>query len=140
MPKYRVLTKSFINNTLHDITTDPRTGEPVYPVVEYAGKPGPNLEPLDAEAQAAWDEASKELGTKNISVSDLTRQKVAAIGASPDDFDAAQAASVAGAAATAVLMGKTVQVEGKPIVTPEGAASDAVGAEGKPQQGAEGLV
>lgn len=43
MAKYRVLTKSFIGNTLVEEGA----------VVDYDGEPGPNLEPMPEEAPPA---------------------------------------------------------------------------------------
>jgi hypothetical protein len=97
--------------------------------------PGPNLEPLNNEAIAAKEEAAKGLGTRNVSVGDMTRQKVAVIGGDPEAVDAAQAASAASAAAAAALQGQTVSVDNKPIELPAGTpAAPAAPA------GAEGLV
>jgi hypothetical protein len=125
MPKYRVLAPSFINNSLA------KEGD----VVDYDGKPGSNLEALDAPAQAAASEAARDLGKKDLSVSDLTRQKVAAIGGDPEAVELAQAASVAAAAANAVLTGHTVQIDNKPVETPSAGRAPA-----PTTSGAEGLV
>lgn len=46
MPRYRVLTKSFINNTIHEEGA----------VIDYDGKPGSNLKPVrgkDADVPGA---------------------------------------------------------------------------------------
>lgn len=58
MARYRVLEKSFVNNTLHEEGAE----------IEYDGKAGPNLEPLDKpkrskakdDAEAPADEAPEE--------------------------------------------------------------------------------
>lgn len=50
MPKYRILAKSFINNTIAEV------GE----VVEYDGKPGSNLELIvEKKPEAAPQKAAK---------------------------------------------------------------------------------
>jgi hypothetical protein len=74
LPKYRVTERSFINNSLVEEGA----------TVEYDGVPGPNLEPINNEAIAAKEEAAKGLGTRNVSVGDMTRQKVAVIGGDPE--------------------------------------------------------
>ena len=45
MPKYRVLVKSFINNTIIDPETMPESAC----IVDYDGKPGSNLELVEDE-------------------------------------------------------------------------------------------
>lgn len=87
MAKYRVLTKSFINNALVE------EGE----IVEYEGIPHDNLEPIDAPAQKAAQAAA----TADLEA--IARQKAAAAGASPDDVDTAAAVSAAAQAAEKAL-------------------------------------
>ena len=53
MPKYKVLEKSFINGDIHEAGAE----------VDYAGLPGPNLEPTDDEGRAAAAEAAKVIAT-----------------------------------------------------------------------------
>ena len=48
MPRYRVLVKSFINNTI----IDPETMSPSECIVEYDGKPGSNLELVSGKPAA----------------------------------------------------------------------------------------
>lgn len=106
MPKFRVLTKSFINDAIVE--------EGV--IIDYVGTPGPNLEPIDAAAAAA--PAPDAAG-------DLARQKVAAMGGDPDAVDTAAAASIAAQAAQAALTGHTVTIDGKAVestVAPAAAA------------------
>lgn len=87
MPKYRVLTKSFIGNSLVEEGT----------VVDYDGIPSDNLEAMDKPAEAAVAQST----TANID--SIARQKAAAAGASPDQVDTAAAVSAAAAAAAASL-------------------------------------
>lgn len=83
MAKYRVLTTSFIGNTLVAEDT----------VIEYDGIPHDNLEPLDAPAQEAAEQ------TAQADMESIARQKAAAAGASPDDVDTSAATSAAAKAA-----------------------------------------
>lgn len=122
MPQYRVTERSFINNQLAE--TDA--------VVEYDGKPGPNLEPMDASAEAASEAAGAEMGVRNISVGDMTRQKVAAVGGDPEAVDAAAAITAAGLAASAALDGRPVIVDGKVV--------ELIAPPPKPAGSADGLV
>lgn len=108
MPKYRVTERSYINLTMYEEGA----------TVDFDGVPGPNLEPLDAAAVAAKEEAAKGLGPKNISTGDMARQKVAVLGGSPEAVDAMQAATAASAAAAGTLQGSVVQVDGKPVEVP----------------------
>ena len=87
MAKFRVLTKSFVNNTLYE------EGD----VVDYDGVPASNLEPLDAPAE--------ELASQfpDSQIADIARQKVAAGGASPDEVSTVAATNAASEAATKVL-------------------------------------
>ena len=89
MAKYRVLTKSFINNALVEEGA----------VVEYDGAPSDNLEPMDKPAEAAAAQAA------TADVDSIARQRAAAAGASPDEVDTAAAISAASAAAATVLGG-----------------------------------
>lgn len=79
MAKYRVLIPSFINNGLR------AEGE----VVEYDGVPGPNLEAIDAEGEAA------KAGAVNANAESLGRRVVAAAGGDPNDPNAAVIANLA---------------------------------------------
>ena len=49
MPRYRVLVKSYINNTI----IDPETMSEAECIVEYDGKPGTNLELVEGSAPKA---------------------------------------------------------------------------------------
>jgi hypothetical protein len=88
MPKFRVLEKSFIDNSIAE------EGK----IVEYTGVPGANLEPVDDAAMALAAQAPQ-----GINAGDLARQKVAAAAGDPDATEAAAAASAAAAAATASI-------------------------------------
>lgn len=87
MPKFRVLTKSFIGNSLLEEGA----------IVDFDGVPGPNLEPLDAPAQTAAEQFAA------TAAGDLARQKAAAAGAEPDAAAAAAAISAAAEAAQKTL-------------------------------------
>lgn len=87
MPKYRVLIKSFIGNSLVEEGA----------VVDYDGVPADNLEPMDKPAEAAAAQSA------SANLDSIARQKAAAAGANPDDVDTAAAASAAAAAAAASL-------------------------------------
>lgn len=91
MPKYRVLEKSFINDGLVEEGT----------IVDFDGVPGPNLEAIDAEAEAAVQEAP----APGVNANDIARQKMAAIGGNPDAIEAAKAANAASTAAEVALSG-----------------------------------
>lgn len=56
MPRYRVLVKSFINNTI----IDPETMSAAECIVEYDGRPGSNLELIENGASAKADPAAEE--------------------------------------------------------------------------------
>jgi hypothetical protein len=90
MPKYRVLEKSFINNSIVD------EGK----IIDFDDKPGSNLEPIDAQGEAL----AKSVPT-GVDVTDLARQKVSAAAGDPDALLAAQAASAAAEAAQKVVQG-----------------------------------
>lgn len=111
MPKYRVLEKSFINNAIA------AEGD----IVDFDGKPGPNLEPVDKPAQAAAAEAAAGL-VKGIDAGDVTRQKVAALGGTPDAVDASAVATAAANAAATALQAGTLP----PAVTAESGAAGLV--------------
>lgn len=87
MAKYRVLTKSFIGNSLVEEGA----------VIDYDGVPSDNLEAMDKPAATAVAQAS----TANLD--SIVRQKAAAAGAEPDQVDTAAATSAAAAAAAATL-------------------------------------
>lgn len=53
MPRYRVLVKSYINNTI----IDPETMSEEECIVEYGGKPGTNLELVEGSAPKAEEAA-----------------------------------------------------------------------------------
>lgn len=55
MPRYRVLVKSFINNTI----IDPETMSAAECIVEYDGKPGSNLELIEGSAPVAEEAAGE---------------------------------------------------------------------------------
>lgn len=92
MAKYRVLTKSFIGNSLVDEGA----------VIDFDGVPSDNLEPLDPPAQAAADQA----GSANTE--SIARQKVAAAGADPNSVEATAAVSAAASAAQQALQAQGV--------------------------------
>ena len=56
MPRYRVLVKSYINNTI----IDPDTMSPEECIVEYDGKPGSNLELIEGSASVKAEPAAEE--------------------------------------------------------------------------------
>ena len=56
MPRYRVLVKSYINNTI----IDPETMSEAECVVEYDGQPGSNLELIEGSASAKANQAAEE--------------------------------------------------------------------------------
>lgn len=87
MAKYRVLTKSFIGNSLVEEGA----------VVDYDGAPSNNLEPMDKPAEVAAAQAG------GADLESIARQKAAAAGASPDQVDVAAAATAAANAAAASL-------------------------------------
>jgi hypothetical protein len=87
MAKYRVLTQSFIDNRLVN------EGD----VIDHDGAPHDNLEPLDAEGEAAKAAAA----TSDIEA--IARQKAAAIGANPDEVDTVAATTAAAKAAEQTL-------------------------------------
>ena len=87
MAKYRVLTKSFVNNALVE------EGD----IIEYDGVPHDNLEPMDKEASKAAEQTSA------ADLEAIARQKAAAAGASPDDVDTSAAVTAAAEAAEKAL-------------------------------------
>lgn len=89
MAKYRVLTKSFINNSLVEEGA----------VIDYDGVPSDNLEPMDAPAE----KAAEQSGSANTE--SIVRQKAAALGGDPNAVDTTAATSAAAAAAQATLQG-----------------------------------
>lgn len=72
MPKYRVKTKSFIDNSLRE------EGE----IIEYGGVPGDNLEPMDKAAE----DAKSATVMVDVNKESLKRQAEAAAGAEPADL------------------------------------------------------
>jgi hypothetical protein len=98
MPKFRVLEKSFIDNSIAE------EGK----IVEYDGVPGKNLEPVDAAGEKLAEKASD-----GVNAADLARQKVAAATGDPDAVQAAAAASAAAEAAE-----KAIAAGGTPTATP----------------------
>lgn len=91
MAKYRVLTKSFINNAIVEEGT----------IIEFDGAPSDNMEPMDKPAEKAAAEAA----TADLEA--IARQKAAAAGADPDEVDTTAAVSAAAAAAEKALQEQT---------------------------------
>jgi len=87
MAKYRVITKSFINNSLVDEGT----------VVDFDGVPSDNLEPLDSDAISAAQQSN------DANVEAIARQKAAAVGGDPNSVDTSAAISAAADAAAQVI-------------------------------------
>jgi hypothetical protein len=87
MAKYRVITTSFINNSL--------VAEGA--VIDYDGVPSSNLEPMDKSAEVAAGQSDA------ANAESIARQKAAAAGASPDQVDLAAAATAAANAAAAAM-------------------------------------
>jgi hypothetical protein len=54
MPKYRVLEKSFINNTLFG------PGEPAGDIVDYDGEPGKALKLIQSDSQPEQEDGEPE--------------------------------------------------------------------------------
>lgn len=87
MAKYRVITRSFIDNALREEGA----------IVDYDGIPASNLEPMDKEGEAAAEQSA------DANMESIARQKAAAAGTSPDQVDTAAAMSAAADAAAAAL-------------------------------------
>lgn len=87
MAKYRVLTKSFIGNTIVEEGT----------VIDFDGVPSDNLEPMDKAAESAAEQSA------TANTESMARQKAAVAGADPDEINLVAATSAAAAAATAAL-------------------------------------
>jgi hypothetical protein len=97
MPKFRVLKKSFINNSLVEEGT----------VIDYDGKPSDNLEAIDPPAQELVASAAGDLGPRGIDPGDIVRQTMAAAGGDPDAVDASIVASAAAASAQRDITGQS---------------------------------
>jgi hypothetical protein len=89
MPKYRVKEKSLIGNTLYE------AGE----IVDYDGLPAENLEPLDAEGEARYQEYLKSNAERTARLKEQFSES--AVG---DPAAFAQAVAKANAEANAELM------------------------------------
>lgn len=75
MAQYKVLVKSFINNSLYEVDS----------IVEFDGTPSDNLEPID---KAAIKAAKASEGSNQA---DVERMKLAAAGGDPSTLDATPA-------------------------------------------------
>lgn len=62
MPRYRVLVKSYINNSI----VDPETMSEAECIVEYDGKPGSNLELIEGSAPKAESAAGEDKPQKGF--------------------------------------------------------------------------